>query len=604
LSLDRDEADNKLDRVRGEKNSRVGRLVDDPQRVIIDFLDSWRFCPVSEAKVPARSCIEDAAGQLLAALTQPPADPEAEIEDIANALVAGPRCGGREEIERDGTDDPCPGCPDCQSTPELLGEEVAHELKCWPPYFEEVLTGRKPFEVRKIEDRWFKVGQTILLREYDRSLKQRDPETDDRYTGRSCLRRITYILGDGDWGIEKGTVVLGLASTQPVSESPGNSGEDLENYERCGLADEVIERLEAREAEAAKKLEEWKADHPGRHDSPSALVFYTEKRIYRDAILAVADTDLEGYVFGRATVSPPRSTGGNTIQVARRDSDQILWARRLPDGPWHRLDDLLPAHFADRLSTQPVPGNRGGVEEEEGKLHEQLAALVRAAVPVESGEASEEDRETFSEAFQDACFLLASIQVEREHAASTQPPSPQAELQEVPLDEKCRCGHARRDHVEGTATVNGECLVDGCPCAPAFRGTGETVPGKQPPAEPQVEVAARAIAEAGDSLFAWEQMPDGIGNRSWKQGELLRARTREDCRILARAVVTKLTPLLALEVKERLESAETRDRLMKLLKDESWLCVTHEAASNMLDFVIRAAALDTPAPSEPREEKT
>jgi|GEM_PF-728157 len=190
-----------------------------------------------------------------ALLTQPEADPEV------------PRCGNRDRIERlvkglrqvagerhDRAENVSVAAqnvhyaadlietafltePDCQPTPELLGEEVAHELKCWPPYFEEVLTGRKPFEVRKIEDRWFKVGQTILLREYDGSLKQREPETDG-YTGRTCLRRITYILGDGDWGIEKGTVVLGLASTQPVSESPGDSGVEID-----GAVELLAERL-------------------------------------------------------------------------------------------------------------------------------------------------------------------------------------------------------------------------------------------------------------------------------------------------------------------------------------------------------------------------
>lgn len=36
--------------------------------VVVDFLDSWRYCPVSEAPAASRSCLEDAAKQLLAAL--------------------------------------------------------------------------------------------------------------------------------------------------------------------------------------------------------------------------------------------------------------------------------------------------------------------------------------------------------------------------------------------------------------------------------------------------------------------------------------------------------------------------------------------------------
>ena len=38
------------------------------QGVIADFLSSWRYCPVATASNPSRSCLEDAAGQLLDAL--------------------------------------------------------------------------------------------------------------------------------------------------------------------------------------------------------------------------------------------------------------------------------------------------------------------------------------------------------------------------------------------------------------------------------------------------------------------------------------------------------------------------------------------------------
>lgn len=83
----------------GESSGVGGRLVDDPQKVIVDFLDSWRFCPVSEASDPSRSCLEDAASQLLAALIHDPGttntslsgdeDTLEEVAEVGEALETG-----------------------------------------------------------------------------------------------------------------------------------------------------------------------------------------------------------------------------------------------------------------------------------------------------------------------------------------------------------------------------------------------------------------------------------------------------------------------------------------------------------------------------------
>ena len=43
---------------------------------------------------------------------------------------------------------------------------MIHELKTLPEYFKEVVSGNKPFEVRK-NDRPFKVGDYLMLREYE-----------------------------------------------------------------------------------------------------------------------------------------------------------------------------------------------------------------------------------------------------------------------------------------------------------------------------------------------------------------------------------------------------------------------------------------------------
>lgn len=78
---------------------------------------------------------------------------------------------------------------------------LVHEVKCHPPYFQDVWIGRKPFEVRK-KDRDYRVGDSLHLREWL-------PETEE-YTGRWCIKRITYILDGGAFGIEEGYCVMAI----------------------------------------------------------------------------------------------------------------------------------------------------------------------------------------------------------------------------------------------------------------------------------------------------------------------------------------------------------------------------------------------------------
>lgn len=61
---------------------------------------------------------------------------------------------------------------------------MVHELKTWPKYFEAVLGGEKTFEVRTF-DRDFRVGDVLMLREYDYGAG---------YSGRFLARRVTYIF--------------------------------------------------------------------------------------------------------------------------------------------------------------------------------------------------------------------------------------------------------------------------------------------------------------------------------------------------------------------------------------------------------------------------
>lgn len=76
-----------------------------------------------------------------------------------------------------------------------------HELKTWPQFFKVCRTGEKPFEIRK-NDRDFKVGDTLMLREWDPKF--------EAYSGEECKFEISYILAGGQFGIEDGFVVMGL----------------------------------------------------------------------------------------------------------------------------------------------------------------------------------------------------------------------------------------------------------------------------------------------------------------------------------------------------------------------------------------------------------
>jgi Domain of unknown function (DUF3850) len=78
---------------------------------------------------------------------------------------------------------------------------MTHALKTWPEYFQAVCERGKSFEVRKA-DRPFKVGETILLQEWD--------NVNNKYTGDEVEREITYILEGGQFGIEPGFVVMGI----------------------------------------------------------------------------------------------------------------------------------------------------------------------------------------------------------------------------------------------------------------------------------------------------------------------------------------------------------------------------------------------------------
>jgi hypothetical protein len=76
---------------------------------------------------------------------------------------------------------------------------MVHALKTLPAFFEQILNGNKPFEIR-YDDREFKLGDVLLLREIESS----QPTV---YTRRMLEVLVTYIT---DWEQKPGYVVMGI----------------------------------------------------------------------------------------------------------------------------------------------------------------------------------------------------------------------------------------------------------------------------------------------------------------------------------------------------------------------------------------------------------
>ena len=80
-----------------------------------------------------------------------------------------------------------------------------HEIKTWTEFFDDVATGKKPFEYRR-DDRGYEVGDRLKLMEF----RQASCE----FTGRFCEATITYVMRAGrntaKIGLPDGYCVLGI----------------------------------------------------------------------------------------------------------------------------------------------------------------------------------------------------------------------------------------------------------------------------------------------------------------------------------------------------------------------------------------------------------
>jgi len=84
-----------------------------------------------------------------------------------------------------------------------------HKLKTLSPYFEKCWQQSKTFEVRK-NDRDFKQGDTVYLREYD--------DVNKTYSGNELRCTILYVLKDF-YAIEKGYVVFSFSIEKYIEKN-------------------------------------------------------------------------------------------------------------------------------------------------------------------------------------------------------------------------------------------------------------------------------------------------------------------------------------------------------------------------------------------------
>jgi hypothetical protein len=109
--------------------------------------------------------------------------------------------------------------------------EKVHELKIQPQYFKAVVSGKKNFELRK-NDRGFKVGDILILKECESDLLFRDEFGEEQYgkphyTGNEIKKTITYILEGGNFGLHKDYCILGLGK---YVEKGSITDEEIDTY--------------------------------------------------------------------------------------------------------------------------------------------------------------------------------------------------------------------------------------------------------------------------------------------------------------------------------------------------------------------------------------
>lgn len=94
-----------------------------------------------------------------------------------------------------------------------------HDLKCQVPHWEAINDNRKRFEIRK-NDRDYRIGDVLILREFEMVEDDSDRPVSNRHTGRVCQRTVTYVLPGGQFGLAEGFVALSLVEEPTPGGTP------------------------------------------------------------------------------------------------------------------------------------------------------------------------------------------------------------------------------------------------------------------------------------------------------------------------------------------------------------------------------------------------
>lgn len=122
-------------------------------------------------------------------------------------------------------------------------------LKTDPAVFQDVLEGKKTFEIR-FNDRGYQVGDLIVLKETKFTGQQMGEGRPLIYTGREMQKQISYILSG--YGLQDGWVILGITDLDNQQAIIDNLKAQLNNMEACYIE----KKKEVEAVEHQKSLQE------------------------------------------------------------------------------------------------------------------------------------------------------------------------------------------------------------------------------------------------------------------------------------------------------------------------------------------------------------